>query len=103
MVGGGTYIRQLLSGAGVWSAEDEVDCNLNVNVTITIDARTYLFPVAALLREVEVGQCYVGLERYDATPERLVIGGFFLTHYCQSLDIGNNRIGFSKSLLVKRA
>lgn len=102
IVGSWAYILELQSGLD-WYGNDPVNCNLDANVTINVDAHDYVLPLSALMTAAEMkGKCWLGLHGYDPKPDRLVIGGFFLTRYCQSLDVGGNRIGFSENLVAKQ-
>lgn len=79
------------------------DCNLasKFNFTLSVDGHDYVVPGDAIVEKVEGDHsCSFSIESPEggASDGRFVVGGFFLKHFCHAFDVGNNRLGFGRSL-----
>lgn len=96
------YQNQLLNGIGAF--QNLFDCKLKFNLTVTIDGVDYAVPSDAIVSPEEItggpptGDCQLDFDDNFEGYSQLVLGEFFLKHYCHSFDIGNNRIGFGKNI-----
>lgn len=94
------YEKELLKGLGVTDSL-YFDCSIKSTFSIKIDGHEYVFPFDAIVDKGDGTPGSCSLNILGEGDGQFVIGDFFAHSYCHSFDIGNNRIGFGKNLVVK--
>ncbi|KHJ88397.1 eukaryotic aspartyl protease [Oesophagostomum dentatum] len=76
-----------------------IDCNANVSAVITIDGEKFTVEAKNLIIQVEEDLCILALYGYQYFWGSVwILGTPFIRQYCTMYDIGNEKIGFAKSL-----